>query len=214
MLKKKVLEVGREIIQSGLVAGTWGNISVWDSLRKGYWITPTGMDYLSLSEEDLVLLSLENKVLEGKRKPSSEYLLHTAIYQSRPDIQGIVHTHSAYATAHSVAHVTLPGLVEDLVMIAGGEVEVAEYHLPGTVELAQAAVCALRDKNAVFLANHGLVGVGNSLDEALKVCQVVEKSAQIHIMSRLLGTPVLLSQDDIDNMRNAYLNSYGQPHLK
>lgn len=210
MLKKKVLEVGRKIIQSGLVAGTWGNISAWDCSRKGYWITPTGMDYLSLLEEDLVLLSLVNKVLEGKRKPSSEYLLHTAIYQSRPDIQGIVHTHSAYATAHSVSRVTLPGLVEDLVMIVGGEVEVAEYHLPGTVQLAQAAVSTLRDKNAVFLANHGLVGVGNSLEEALKVCQVVEKSAQIHVMSRLLGTPVPLSQEDINHMRNAYLNNYGQ----
>jgi len=210
MLKTKVLEIGRKIIQTGLVAGTWGNISAWDSSRKGYWITPSGMDYLALSEEDLVLLSLENKVLEGERKPSSEYLLHTAIYQSRPGIQAIVHTHSAYATAHSVSRVALPGLVEDLVMIAGGEVEVAEYYLPGTTQLAQAAVSALGEKNAVLLANHGLVGVGSSLEEALKVCQVVEKSAQIHVMSRLLGTPVLLSQDDINHMRNAYQNSYGQ----
>ncbi len=210
MLKTKLLEVGRKIIQSGLVAGTWGNISAWDSSRKGYWITPSGMDYLSLSEEDLVLLSLDTKVLEGERKPSSEFLLHAAIYQSRPDIQAIVHTHSAYATAHSVSRVVLPGLVEDLVMIVGGEVEVAEYYLAGTAKLAQAAVDALQDKNAVFLANHGLVGVGHSLDEALKVCQVVEKSAQIHVMSRLLGTPVILSEDDINYMRNAYLNNYGQ----
>lgn len=88
--------------------------------------------------------------------------------------------------------------------------EVAEYYLPGTTQLAQAAVCALGEKNAVLLANHGLVGVGYSLEEALKVCQVVEKGAQIHVMSRLLGTPVLLSQDDINHMRNAYQNSYGQ----
>lgn len=210
MLKAKILEVGRKIIQSGLVAGTWGNISAWDSTRNGYWITPSGMDYLALSEEDLVLLSLDAKVLEGERRPSSEFLLHGAIYQSRPDIQAIVHTHSPFATAHSVSRAVLPGLVEDLVMIVGGEVEVAEYHLPGTAQLAQAAVDALHDKNAVFLANHGMVGVGYNLDEALKVCQVVEKSAQIHVMSRLLGTPVLLSQEDINQMRNAYLNNYGQ----
>jgi L-fuculose-phosphate aldolase len=168
------------------------------------------MDYLSLKEEDLVLLDLENQVIEGKRKPSSEYHLHTAIYRNRPDIQGVVHTHSVFATAHAVSRVPLPGLVEDLVMIVGGDVEVAEYHPPGGEELAQAAIRALHDKNAVFLANHGLVGGGRTIEEALKVCQVVEKSAQIHTMARLLGTPVLLNQEDMDLMRNNYLYSYGQ----
>jgi L-fuculose-phosphate aldolase len=210
MLRRKIIEVGQQIIQSGLVAGTWGNISCWDHSRKGYWITPSGMDYLSLKEEDIVLLDLENNVLEGKRKPSSEYLLHTAVYRSRQDIQGIVHTHSVFATAHAVARVPLPGLVEDCIMITGGEVKVAEYYLPGTEKLAQAAVKALGDKNAVFLANHGLVGAGRSLEEALKVCQVVEKSAQIHTMSRLLGTPVLLSEEEMNLMRGNYLTHYGQ----
>lgn len=198
------------MIQTGMVAGTWGNISAWDSSRNGYWITPTGMDYLSLAEEDLVLLNLEGRVIEGERKPSSEYLLHEAVYRSRPEIKGIVHSHSPYATSHAVARMSLPGLVEDLVMIVGGEVEVAEYHLPGTKELAEAALAALKDKGAVLLANHGLVGVGSSVEEALKVCQVVEKSAQIHLMSRLLGGPVLLSQEDIDIMRGTYLHKYGQ----
>lgn len=210
MLRKTIIEVGHQIIQSGLVAGTWGNISAWDSTRKGFWITPSGMDYLSLKEEDLVLLDEENQVIEGKRKPSSEFLLHSAIYRNRPEIQGIVHTHSVFATAHAVSRIPLPGLVEDLVMIVGGEVEVAEYHLPGSEELAQASVKALNDKNAVFLANHGLVGVGRSLEEALKVCQVVEKSAHIHAISRLLGNPVELSQKDINWMRDTYLHRYGQ----
>lgn len=210
MLKQTIIDVGHQIVQSGLVAGTWGNISAWDSTRKGFWITPSGMDYLSLKEEDLVLLDEENQVIEGKRKPSSEFLLHSEIYRNRPDIQGIVHTHSVFATAHAVSRVPLPGLVEDLVMIVGGEVEVAEYHLPGSKELAQASVKALNEKNAVFLANHGLVGVGRSLEEALKVCQVVEKSAHIHAISRLLGTPVELSQKDINWMHETYLHSYGQ----
>jgi L-fuculose-phosphate aldolase len=210
MLKSKIIEVGRELIRSGLVAGTWGNISTWDSSRNGYWITPSGMDYLSLNEEDLVLLDLENNIIEGNRRPSSEYLLHSAIYRNRSEVQGIVHTHSVFATAHAVSRVPLPGLVEDLVMITGGEVEIAEYHLAGTMELASATVKALGNKNAVFLANHGLAGVGQSLDEALKVCQVVEKSAQIHVMSRLLGTPIVLSNKDIQLMHKNYVNFYGQ----
>ncbi|ACL21780.1 class II aldolase/adducin family protein [Desulfitobacterium hafniense DCB-2] len=210
MLKEKILEIGQKIAQSGMVAGTWGNISAWDSDRNGYWITPSGMDYFSLKEEDLVLLSMDNTVLEGKRKPSSELLLHGQIYKQRPDVKGIVHTHSPFATAHAVSRLPLPGIVEDLVMIAGGQVAVARYELPGTLELALSAVQALEDKNAVFLANHGLVGVGFSLAEAFKVCQVVEKSAQIHIMSRLLGKPAALSPEDIQIMRRAYQESYGQ----
>lgn len=210
MIKKKIIEVGLKIAQSGMVAGTWGNISAWDSTRNGYWITPSGMDYFTLQEDDLVLLNLDNAVLEGKRKPSSELLLHTEVYKRRPDVKGIVHTHSTFATAHAVSRVPLPGMVEDLVMIVGGQVEVAEYCLPGTFELASGAVNALQNKGAVLLANHGLVGVGNTLEEAFKVCQVVEKSAQIYIMSRLLGEPVVLSQEDIGLMRRTYQESYGQ----
>ena len=210
MLKKLILETGRKMAESGLVAGTWGNISAWDETRQGFWITPSGMDYFTLTEEDLVLLNREGTVLAGKRKPSSELLLHAEIYKKRADVKGIVHTHSIYATAHAVARVPLPGIVEDLVMIVGGEVRVSEYQFPGTMELAVSAVEALGDKNAVFLANHGLVGVGNSLEEAYKVCQVVEKSAQIHIMSLQLGGPVLLSPKDIQLMRFTYQEKYGQ----
>ncbi|MGI1658931.1 MAG: class II aldolase/adducin family protein [Desulfitobacterium sp.] len=210
MEKRDIIAAGRKIVESGMVAGTWGNISAWDSSRDGYWITPSGMDYFALREEDLVLLSIGNVVLEGSRKPSSELLLHAEIYKQRPDVKGIVHTHSPYATAHAVSRVPLPGMVEDLVMIVGGQVEVAPYCLPGTLELAEGAVNALQERCAVLLANHGLVGVGSSVEEALKVCQVVEKSAQIHIMSRLLGVPALLSQEDIQLMCRSYRQSYGQ----
>lgn len=210
MLKTKIIEIGREIIQTGLVAGTWGNISAWDDIREGFWITPSGMDYLTLKEEDLVLMNLQGGVLEGHRKPSSEEQLHRAIYSRRKDVKGIVHTHSIYATAHAVARIPLPGLVEDLAMIVGEEVSVADYQRAGTEALAESAVQAIGDRNGVFLANHGLVGVGRSVEEALKVCKIIEKSAQIHIMSKLLGTPFQLSEEDKRELRFDYLNQYGQ----
>lgn len=210
MLRAKIIEIGKEMIQTGLVAGTWGNISAWDDSRAGFWITPSGMNYLTLKEEDLVLMNLQGKILEGQRKPSSEEHLHRAVYAERQDVKGIVHTHSIYATAHAVARVSLPALVEDFAMIAGGEVSVADYYPAGTGALAEAAVRSLADNNAVFLANHGLVGVGRSVDEALKVCQIVEKSAQIHIMSRLLGNPFPLSDEDKRVLRADYLYQYGQ----
>lgn len=210
MLKTKIIQIGREIINTGLVAGTWGNISAWDDSKDGFWITPSAMDYLSLQEEDLVLMNLQGDILEGARKPSSEEQLHRVIYKRRKDIKGIVHTHSIFATAHAVARVSLPGLVEDFAMIVGERVNVADYYLAGTEELAEASAQVLGNNNAVFLANHGLVGVGRSVEEALKVCQIVEKSAQIHIMSRMLGNPFPLSDESLDILRSKYLTQYSQ----
>ncbi|NMA68629.1 MAG: class II aldolase/adducin family protein [Desulfitobacterium sp.] len=211
MLREKIIEIGKTLNNTGLVAGTWGNISAWDSEYNGYWITPSGMDYQTLQEKDLVLLDLEGNVLIGKRKPSSEYLLHREVYIGRPDIKGVVHTHSPYASAHAVSRVSLPAIVEDLAMLVGGNVEVADYYLPGTQELAQRTVEKLGRRNAVLLANHGLVGVGKSVEEALKVCQVVEKGAQIHIMSRVLGNTTVLDEQDVAAMADNYLTKYGQP---
>ncbi len=209
-MRKGILTVGKSLINSGLVVGTWGNISVRDSGREGFWITPSGMNYLTLKIKDLVLLDLQGKIIKGKRKPSSEFMMHSAIYSRRPDVLGIVHTHSVYATAHSVAGIEIPGITEDLAQIVGGAVEVAPYYLTGTRQLAKAAVSCLGDKNAVLLANHGAVGVGQDLDEALKVCQVVEKSAQIHILSQVLGMPVYLSTQELAEIRQGFLHNYGQ----
>jgi L-fuculose-phosphate aldolase len=209
-LRKGILAVGKSLINSGLVVGTWGNISVWDSRREGFWITPSGMSYLGLKPRDLVLINRQGKIIKGIRKPSSEFMMHLAIYSRRPDVLGIVHTHSVYATAHAVARIEIPGVAEDLAQIVGGSVEVAPYSLTGTQELAEAAAIGLGNKNAVLLANHGVVGVGQDLDEALKVCQVVEKSAQIHVLSRVLGTPVCLSTQDLEKMRQGFLHNYGQ----
>lgn len=209
-LTQELLQTGREMLASGLVAGTWGNLSVWDEARQGFWITPSGMDYLTLTGDDLVLLDAKGRVLKGERKPSSESMLHAYIYEQRPDVKGIIHTHSVYATAHAVTGAEIPALVEDLAQIVGGAVATAAYEFPGTLELGVAAVRALGQKSAVLLANHGLVGVGPTLKEALKVCQIVEKAAHINLMARLLGTPVLLDQEDIDKMRYGYLHSYGQ----
>lgn len=209
-LRKLLLDVGKNLISTGLVVGTWGNISVWDSKRDGFWISPSGMDYLTLTEQDLVLIDRQGKIMEGFRKPSSEFMMHLAIYARRSDVLGIVHTHSVYATAHAVARVPIPSIVEDLAQIVGGAVEVAPYQLTGTQALAEVAALVLADKNAVLLANHGVVGVGKSLDEALKACQVVEKAAQIHALSRLLGTPICLGTEDVEVMRHGYLETYGQ----
>ena len=208
--KEKIIHTGKELVNLGLVAATWGNISIRLPENKGVVITPSGMDYYNINPEDLVVLDLQGNVLEGVRKPSSEKLLHLTIYRRRPDVQAVVHTHSSYATAYAVVRKPIPALVEDLAQIVGGNVEVAHYASPGTQELADHAVEALADKMGVLLANHGVVGVGKDLTEALRVCQLIEKTAKIGIMARIIGDPVFLSDEEMKSMRQAYLFHYGQ----
>ncbi|MDA8233223.1 MAG: class II aldolase/adducin family protein [Clostridia bacterium] len=209
-LKSQLIEAGCRIVKSDLVTGTWGNISLRVSGQNRVVITPSGMDYLSLQIEDLVVVNLDGQVLEGHRKPSSELPLHLAIYRARADVGAVVHTHSIYATACAVARIPVPAIVEDMVQLIGGSIDVAPYALPGTPQLAQGAVQALGGKNAVLLANHGGVAVGKDLAEALNVAFMLEKSARIFVHARSLGHPVVLEERDVEIMREGYRNSYGQ----
>lgn len=207
---QSVLETGKIIVNSGLVCGTWGNISVRLSSSDSFLITPSGVPYHELTADDLVMVDLQGKVLAGRLKPSSETPLHAAIYRARQDIHGIVHTHSYYASVFAVTRKALPPVLEEMAQILGGEVQVAPYAPAGTSELAAAAVSALGDRAAVLLANHGVVGVGRTLKEALLVCQVVEKGALVSLFAQLTGTLHLLNDDHLCALRSNYLESYGQ----
>lgn len=208
--RKKVVEKGTEILATNLTVGTWGNISCRVPGEDYIAITPTGMSYDTLVPEDIVVLDLKGNTVNGTRKPSIEVPMHLAIYNAREDVKAIVHTHSAYATAMAVARREIPGAIEDLVQIVGGNVRVNEYALPGTAQLGINTLKAMEGRNAVLLANHGMLGAGRDLEEALRVCQVVEKSAQITLLAQLMGGVIELSQNDIDGMRTFYLDAYGQ----
>lgn len=209
-IRKKIVATGKKILNYSLVVGTWGNVSARVPGEDLIAITPSGMNYELLQPEDVVLLDLTGNVVEGKRKPSIEVPLHLAIYRARKDVNAIVHTHSTYATALACARKPIPAAVEDLVQIVGGEVRVAAYALPGTPELGQNALQALEGRNAVLLANHGLLGAGKDLEEALKICLVAEKAAQVTLLAQAVGGVVELSPEDVVVMRQFYLNSYGQ----
>jgi L-fuculose-phosphate aldolase len=147
--------------------------------------------------------------LEGSR-PSSELPLHLAIYAARPDVYAIVHTHSLYATACAVAGTAIPPCLEELVQVVGGGVEVADYALPGTAELAQNTVIALGDRTAALLSNHGAVACGPSLKEAMLVAELVEKAAHIHAIAGQLGGSRRLDDEDVKMMRRFYVEKYRQ----
>lgn len=209
-LRNEVVQTGKKMMNYGLVAGTWGNISARAANTEYLAITPSGMDYLDLEAKDIVVVDLNGNIVDGDRKPSSEILLHVAIYRNRPDILAIVHTHSVYGSTCAVAGKAIPPMVEDLVQIVGGGVDVAPYALPGTDEVAKNATSSLGAKFAVLLENHGVVGVGKSLKDAFTVCQLVEKSAQIYLLSQLIGGAKTLNAHDVQIMHQFYTNQYGQ----
>jgi L-fuculose-phosphate aldolase len=208
--RKAVVAAGVNMLKSHLVVGTWGNISARVSGENLMAITPSGVDYETISPEDIVVMDFDGNIVDGTKKPSIEYYMHIEVYKNRDDVHAVVHTHSEFCTAMAIARKPIPPAAEDLVQIVGGDVRVSEYAFPGSKELGLAAVKAMRDRNAVLLANHGCLGAAKNLHEALKVVMVVEKSAKATIFAQLMGGVVNLEQKDVDAMRDFYLNQYGQ----
>jgi len=210
--RKIVVEAGKKMFENRLTVGTWGNISLRVNKDKCV-ITPSGMNYQKLNPEDMVVINFDGNVVEGRWKPSSELEMHCQIYKAREDVNAIVHTHPIFSSVLAVLGENLPPIIEDMVMLLGGEIKVTEYTLPGGKELAEKAVSALGDKNAVILANHGPTCVGVDVEKALTACEVLEKSAQIYLYSKMVGHPNLLPSEDVEILREiskGYLKQWGQ----
>lgn len=182
---QEILEAGLRLIETTLSDGTSGNISV----RRpdgALLITPTSLDFRLLTERDLVEIELNSGEARGRRRPSSEWRLHALIYEKRPDAQAVVHHHGPWATAASVARTIVPVVVDEAADI--GPISTAPYAPSASEELAHIASDELqRGRNAVLLANHGAVVVGQTLHEAVRRAIQVERSAQIYIGATVLG---------------------------
>lgn len=210
LTRDEIVNCGKTMKETALVVGTWGNISMRVPDSDQIAITPSGVDYDKTKPAEVLIVDMEGNIVDGNLKPSIELPLHLAVYRDREDVNAIVHTHSTYSTAYAVARKPIPATAEDLVQCVGGEVRVCDFYLPGTVELGQAAVEGLKDRNAVLLANHGCLCAAESLEEAIKIALVVEKTAQANLLAQLLGGSVELDKTDIDCMREFYINKYGQ----
>lgn len=207
--RKNVLSAGLSILNSGLVIGPWGNISVIIPEDEVVVITPTGgLEYTEIEPDDIPILDYEGNTIEGNTRPSVETPLHLAIYKARPDVQAIIHTHSVFCTAMAVARKAIPAVSEDLIYSVGGSVEVAPYKRPGSMELAAVVVEALKDKNAVLLANHGLVVVGKTLKEALTTALICEKTAKATLLAANIGGAIELDEACCNDLKQFYSDAY------
>ncbi len=209
-MKGEISEVARRMISSGLVTGTSGNVSARTS-EGDILITPSGLDYSVLEPEDVVLVDMGGRVLEGNFEPSTETPMHTGIYRSRPDVGGIVHTHSPYATTLACLGWEMPPVHYMLAMLSeDGRVPLAEYATYGTEELAHNAVKALgKTGKACLLQNHGTITIGETPGEALSASVVLEDVAKIYYRAVLAGEPVLLEPEEISRVSEK-MEGYGQ----
>jgi len=209
-LKRLIVNTGRELYKQNLTIGTWGNISALDPETGLIYIKPSAMDYNEINLEDIIVVNREGEVIEGVRKPSIETPMHLAVYNNREDVGAVVHYHSIYSSVLAVTGLSLPGICEDFVQIVGDKVICSKYALPGSKELAINAVVGLGNRNAVFLTNHGTLCVGKDMKEAMKVSYVVEKTAQIYILSKNVGKCKIIPEEDIKIMQDFAKNVYGK----
>lgn len=209
-MQAEVLSVLAAMRRDQLDFGTTGNVSGLAADRSVYWITPSGLAFDRLSAEDLVAIEVATgQVAAGHRRPSTESPLHRAIYQARPDVTAVVHTHPPFATVFAVVSRPIPALHYQMAL-AGDTIPVAPYATYGTEQLAENAVAALGGGQAVLLQNHGLVTVGASLEEAYRHTRDVEWAARLYYRALQVGEPRILTAGELADVREQ-LSRYGQP---
>jgi len=206
-LKKQIIEGGKRLVKEGLVARTWGNISLRVNER-AMLITPSGRTYEELTENDIVLVDYRSGKYEGNIKPSSEKDLHCEIYRSRKEVMAIIHTHQMNASTVAAAHREVPPILDDMAQIIGPSVRVADYALPSTKKITKKTVKALKGRNAALMANHGAVCVGRNMDEAFVVCQILEKACKAFIEAEFLGGAKAIKKFEAHLMHQFYLRKY------
>ena len=206
--RELIVEYGKKLINSNLTKGTGGNLSIFNRKQKLICITPSGIDYFKIKPEDIVVLNLDGVRVDGTKQPSSEWEMHRIFYANRDDINAMIHTHTMYATTIACLNWTLPP-VHYMLALAGKDVRCASYATYGTKELAENAFVAMRDRNAVLLANHGLLVGAKDLANAYNTTEEVEYCAELYYRTKAIGEPVIIPEEEMDIMMEKF-KTYGQ----
>lgn len=209
--RQEIVEYGIKMNEEGLSSGTSGNLSIYIPKDNVVLITPSGIDYLKMEIEDIVAIDLDGIVLEGERKPSSEWQLHTLCYKNKPQIHGVVHTHSIYCTVFSTLRMPIEAVHYAIADVNSNcnKILCTDYYRYGTKELAEAAVNTMGESYAVLLANHGLVTCGSSLNSAFSLAREAEYVAKIQHLAMSIGKPHILTYEEMEEVKNGF-KSYGQ----
>ena len=199
----QIIAVCRRLDQLGFVPATDGNVSARIG-RDEILITPSMVAKGSLSLEQLLVVGMDGKVRRGEGKPSSEMKMHLTAYWLRPDVNAIVHAHPPVATGFAAARLGLTEPILPEAVLTLGPVPLAQYATPSTDEVAKSIEKLIIMHNALLLANHGVLTVGSTLDEAMERMERVEHLAKVTLVAALLGGAKTLSASDIAKIKAAY----------
>ncbi len=209
-LKEEVCNLNLELPRNNLVAWTGGNVSVRDAESGLIVIKASGVRYEEMRPKHMVVLDLDGNILEGDLKPSSDTYSHLYIYRHRPDVGGVVHTHSRYATAFAALNRPIPCVLTAIADEFGGEIPCGGFALIGNEAIGQVVVESIGKSPAVLLKNHGVFTIGKNGLAAVKAAVMVEDVAATVWMALQLGVPDVIPQEDVDKLHARYTNVYGQ----
>lgn len=205
-LRAELIATARAMQPAGLNRSTAGNVSVRSG--DGFYITPTGMAYDSLRDDDIPLMALDGSHV-GSRKPSSEWRFHRDLYASRPDVGAVLHAHSPFAVSLACLRRDIPPFHYMIARFGGDTIRCAAYAIFGSESLSTAAMTAMTDRKACLLANHGMLVAGRDLDEALALAIELEELCEQYWRACQLGQPVLLSAEEMAAVLEKFAG-YGQ----
>ena len=207
--KKEIIKAGLKLDRYDLIALSGGNLS-WRMESGEILLTPSGMIYEEMEIDDVLVADIVGNILEGKRRPSVDTGALLYIFQQRPDINAVIHTHQPYATAVSLVADELPCNLTTLANAAHGAVKVAPFSSAASIDMGVKAVEYLDDKMAVILKHHGVIAVGKDLKEALYAAVYLEEAAKTYIVAKSIGGEMaMLNQSEIDRAVLVFKH-YGQ----
>ena len=202
-LRSALLDTSRRMVELGLNRGTAGNTSV--RCGNDILITPSALPVAEMSEQDMVLLDAEGKVLQG-RKPSSEWRFHRDIFNARPEIGAVLHMHSTFATTIACLGRDVPAVHYHIAIAGGDTIRCTPYSIFGEQNLSDLALQALADRKACLLGNHGMIALGKDLADALSVALEVEYLCEIYWRTLQAGEPNILSAQQMHEVKQKFVD--------
>ncbi|MFD5565071.1 L-ribulose-5-phosphate 4-epimerase [Kitasatospora griseola] len=212
LLRRQVADLHQELVRYGLVVWTAGNVSARVPGEDLLVIKPSGVSYDELTPQNMILCDLDGNVVEGEHVPSSDTAAHAYVYRHRPDVGGVVHTHSTYASAWAARGEPVPCVLTAMADEFGAEIPIGPFALIGDDSIGRGIVETLAGHRspAVLMKSHGVFTIGKDAEAAVKAAVMCEDVARTVHVSRQLGEPLPIAQDDIDRLNFRYQNVYGQ----
>jgi L-ribulose-5-phosphate 4-epimerase len=208
-LRRQVLACARQLAADGLAHGSQGNVSALDRKSGLVAVTPSAADYATMADDDIVVIDLEGRVVEGRWKPTIETPLHTLFYHRRPDVGAVIHCHAPYASGFAAALRPIPLVLLEAAACVGAEIPCAPLMPSGTPEFAALMLDVIGERSAAVMGQHGIVVCGVDLRRAYATAVAVEDTARAYIFARQIGVePPSIPADMAASLHQWWLSKY------